>query len=43
MIARFGVRTIVALGLVILGAAGVVALQGVQLENFFIALILLRL
>jgi MFS family permease len=41
LIARFGVRTIVALGLVILGAAGVVALQGVQLENFFIALILL--
>src|SRR6056300_525182 len=38
LIARFGVRTIVALGLVILGAAGVVALQGVQLENFFIAL-----
>lgn len=41
LIARFGVRTIVALGLVILGAAGFVALQGVQLENFFIALILL--
>lgn len=41
LIARFGVRTIVALGLVILGAAGVVALQGVQLENFFIALVLL--
>jgi len=41
LIARFGVRTIVALGLVILGAAGAVALQGVQLENFFIALILL--
>ena len=41
LIARFGVRTIVALGLVILAAAGVVALQGVQLENFFIALVLL--
>ncbi len=41
LIARFGVRSIVALGLVILAAAGVVALQGVQLENFFIALVLL--
>ncbi|MCM2562200.1 MFS transporter [Lutimaribacter sp. EGI FJ00015] len=41
LIARFGVKTIVASGLVILGAAGVVALQGVELENFFIALILL--
>ncbi|WP_238366247.1 MFS transporter [Mesobacterium pallidum] len=41
LIARFGVRTIVATGLAILAAAGVVALQGVELENFFIALILL--
>jgi MFS family permease len=41
LIARFGVEKIVALGLAILGAAGVVALQGVELGNFFIALILL--
>ena len=41
LIARFGARRIVAVGLVILGAAGVVALQGVGLENFFAALILL--
>ncbi|WP_371168901.1 MFS transporter [Aliiroseovarius sp. 2305UL8-7] len=43
LIARFGVRKIIALGLLILGMAGVVALQGVELENFFIALILLGL
>ncbi|WP_435312084.1 MFS transporter [Primorskyibacter sedentarius] len=41
LIARFGVEKIVAAGLVILAAAGAVALQGVRLENFFIALILL--
>ncbi|CAD0185542.1 Arabinose efflux permease [Ruegeria sp. THAF57] len=41
LIARFGVEKIVALGLAILGGAGIVALQGVELENFFIALILL--
>ncbi|MDQ2088343.1 MFS transporter [Marimonas arenosa] len=41
LIARFGVKTIVATGLVILAGAGAVALQGVELENFFIALILL--
>lgn len=41
LINRFGVETIVGLGLAILGLAGVVALQGVALENFFIALILL--
>ena len=41
LIARFGVRKIVACGLVILGAAGAVALQGVAIENFYIALILL--
>ncbi|MDX1742279.1 MAG: MFS transporter, partial [Ruegeria sp.] len=41
LIARFGVERIVAFGLAILGAAGVVALQGVELGNFFIALILL--
>jgi MFS family permease len=43
LIARFGVERIVALGLVILAAAGGVALSGVELENFFIALILLGL
>lgn len=41
LIARFGAEKIVALGLAILGAAGGVALAGVELENFFIALILL--
>ncbi|CUH62944.1 Arabinose efflux permease [Thalassovita gelatinovora] len=43
LIARFGVEKIVATGLVILAGAGAVALQGVELENFFIALILLGL
>ncbi|MEM7317576.1 MAG: MFS transporter, partial [Pseudomonadota bacterium] len=41
LILRFGVLKIIATGLAILGAAGIVALQGVTLENFFIALILL--
>ncbi|WP_166415559.1 MFS transporter [Cochlodiniinecator piscidefendens] len=41
LIARFGARKIVASGLMILGAAGVVALSGVALENFYVALILL--
>lgn len=41
LIARFGVEKIVAAGLVILAGAGAVALQGVELENFFIALVLL--
>ncbi|WP_372615141.1 MFS transporter, partial [Aquicoccus sp.] len=41
LIARFGVKTIVATGLAILAGAGAVALQGVELENFYIALILL--
>ncbi|MGH1354444.1 MAG: MFS transporter [Thalassovita sp.] len=41
LIARFGVEKVIALGLVILAGAGAVALQGVDLENFFIALILL--
>ena len=41
LIARFGVEKIVGTGLVILAAAGGVALQGVAIENFFIALILL--
>ncbi len=43
LIARFGVEKILAAGLVILAGAGAVALQGVELENFFIALILLGL
>jgi predicted MFS family arabinose efflux permease len=41
IIARFGVERVIALGLVILAAAGAVAMAGVELENFFIALILL--
>ncbi|NOD63239.1 MULTISPECIES: MFS transporter [unclassified Ruegeria] len=41
LIARFGVEKIVALGLAILASAGVVALQGVELGNFFLALVLL--
>jgi MFS family permease len=41
LIARFGVRNIVSLGLLILAAAGAVALNGVELENFFLALVLL--
>ncbi|WP_171207413.1 MULTISPECIES: MFS transporter [unclassified Ruegeria] len=41
LIARFGVEKIVAIGLMILAAAGVVALQGVELGNFYLALFLL--
>ncbi len=41
LIARFGARLIVATGLAILAAAGMVALTGVDLSTFFIALILL--
>ena len=41
LINRFGVERIISLGLVILAGAGVVGLAGVELENFFIALILL--
>ena len=41
LIARFGVERIVATGLLILAGAGAVALQDVELENFFIALVLL--
>jgi MFS family permease len=41
MIARFGVEKVVGLGLLILTGAGAVALSGVELEQFFIALILL--
>ncbi|MEM9968587.1 MAG: MFS transporter [Pseudomonadota bacterium] len=43
LIARFGVEKIMGLGILILGGAGMVALQGVALENFYIALILLGL
>mgnify|MGYP006279503793 CR=1 FL=1 len=41
LIARFGAKTIVATGLAILAAAGAVALTGVELEQFFVALVLL--
>lgn len=41
LIARFGVEKIMAIGLVILLAAGFVALQGIELGNFYVALILL--
>lgn len=43
LIAKFGVEKILATGILILAAAGGVALQGVNLENFYIALILLGL
>lgn len=43
LIARFGVERIMAIGLTILAGAGAVAMAGVQLENFFAALILLGL
>ncbi len=43
LIARFGVERIMGLGIAILGAAGIVALQGVELTNFYVALILLGL
>lgn len=41
LIAKFGTRIIIAIGLVILAAAGLVAMEGVDLGNFYIALILL--
>ncbi|OWU73214.1 multidrug MFS transporter [Phaeobacter sp. 22II1-1F12B] len=41
LIARFGVEKIMGTGLAILAGAGLVALQGVELGNFFIALVLL--
>ena len=41
LIARFGVEKIVALGLVILAGAGAVAMSGLDLQHFFLALILL--
>lgn len=43
LIARFGVERIVSAGLLILALAGVVALSGVALPNFYAALILLGL
>lgn len=43
LIARFGATRIVTLGLVILACAGAVALTGVELDRFYIALILLGL
>ncbi len=43
LIARFGVEKIVGTGIAILAGAGLVALSGVQVENFYIALILLGL
>ncbi|MBP0481790.1 MFS transporter [Sagittula salina] len=41
LIARFGVERIMAIGLVILAAAGAVGLSGVDLSQFFVALVLL--
>ncbi len=43
LIARFGVEKIMSIGLVILAGAGIVGLSGVNLEQFFVALILLGL
>ncbi len=43
LITRFGVERIIAAGLVFLAAAGVIALMGVELTNFFGALVLLGL
>lgn len=41
LIARFGVEKIIGAGMAILASAGAVALSGVELENFFVALVLL--
>ena len=41
VIARIGVEKVIAIGLVILAGSGAVAMAGVELENFFGALILL--
>ena len=41
LISRFGTETIMGLGLAIMGVAGIVALQGVDLMNFYAALFLL--
>jgi MFS family permease len=43
LIARFGCERVMSAGLAILASAGVMALSGVALENFFVALILLGL
>lgn len=43
LIARFGVERIMGIGLMILALAGVVALSGVALPNFYVALVLLGL
>ena len=43
LIARFGREVIVGIGLVILAVSGAVALTGVNLEQFFLALVLLGL
>lgn len=41
LIVRFGAPRVITAGLIILGLSGVVALAGVELSNFFVALILL--
>jgi predicted MFS family arabinose efflux permease len=41
LIARFGTHRIMSLGLLILGGAGVVALTGMEIGHFFVALVLL--
>lgn len=41
LIARFGHRTIIAIGLVLLGCCGVIALSGVEMAHFYGALIAL--
>lgn len=41
VIARLGVERVIAIGLMILAGSGAVAMAGVELENFFVALILL--
>ena len=43
LINRFGVERIMGVGIAILGLAGIVALMGVELGNFYVALILLGL
>ena len=41
LIARFGVQRILSLGLLILAGAGMVAIAGTEIENFYLALVLL--
>ncbi|MCE0504609.1 MULTISPECIES: MFS transporter [unclassified Roseivivax] len=41
VIARFGVEKVIGLGLAILAGAGIVALAGMELGNFYLALVLL--